>query len=266
MAESNSGEDTKLKCLKTELSQRDETGIEHMKGERKSGKQRKRAASEKFKSDKLISESKSLLIKNAMHEEASDEDKAWLASLSDVEVSIPTIINWGTHSLKLVNLIDSMLVKCLVSDILRTLLFAGLRDASTVVWTSVSLEGDMAKEHFCPLFVGQANEDVKHDPSCEIGNLWPNAVGNMFLIDIGFPKIVQLMTRSNSPLQALQGLMLSTTIAIFHINCAPYLLTSLDSIINVAVNVVATSSDFGILLRICHTSWHLPADIMLESC
>lgn len=58
-----------------------EDGIEHKEEERQPPKTR-------FKSNRLIRESKSLLVRNAMHEEASDEDKAWLASLSDAEVDL----------------------------------------------------------------------------------------------------------------------------------------------------------------------------------
>lgn len=65
-----------------------EDGIGHKVEEMPSKIQRKRAPKNIFKSDGLMRESKSLLRKNAMHEEASDEDKAWLASLSDVEVDL----------------------------------------------------------------------------------------------------------------------------------------------------------------------------------
>jgi hypothetical protein len=65
-----------------------EDGIEHKEEEMPRIIQRKRAPKNKFKSDRLIRESKSLLMKKAMHEEASDEDKAWLASLSDAEVDL----------------------------------------------------------------------------------------------------------------------------------------------------------------------------------
>lgn len=65
-----------------------EDGIGHKVEEMPSKIRRKRAPKNKFKSDGLMCESKSLLRKNAMHEEASGEDKAWLASLSDVEVDL----------------------------------------------------------------------------------------------------------------------------------------------------------------------------------
>lgn len=65
-----------------------EDGIGHKVEEMPSKIRRKRAPKNIFKSDGLMRESKSLLRKNAMHEEASDEDKAWLASLSDVEVDL----------------------------------------------------------------------------------------------------------------------------------------------------------------------------------
>lgn len=65
-----------------------EDGIKHKEEEMRRIIRRKRVPKNGFKSDRLICESKSLLVRNSMHEEASDEDKAWLASLSDAEVDL----------------------------------------------------------------------------------------------------------------------------------------------------------------------------------